>query len=71
MKEDISIRDIYNAVNSLRSEIKECYVSKDEFINRITPVERLVYGMVGIILIAVIGAILALVINKTGVQAKW
>lgn len=36
------------------------FVSKDEF----EPVKLLVYGLVGLILIAVIGALLALVVSK-------
>lgn len=41
-------------------EVQSQYVSKDEF----EPVKRLVYGLVGLILVAVVGAILALVIVR-------
>lgn len=67
MNKEITNADILEAINEFRKEIKTCYVSIDRFI----PVEKLVYGLTGIILIAVVGAILALVINKTGAQAKW
>lgn len=67
MKQEITNSDILEAINEFRKEIKNCYVSIDRF----TPIERLVYGMTGVILIAVIGALVALVINKTGVQAIW
>lgn len=71
-------KSTYELINEFRKEMndrfdsiekKMCtdYVTKDRY----TPVERLVYGMVGFILIAVIGSIIALVINKTGVKATW
>lgn len=71
MKSEITLRDLYDTINDFREEIRSSYVSKDEFNNRVSPVERLVYGMVGIILVAVLGALIALVINKTGVNAIW
>lgn len=64
---EITNGDILKAINDFRKEVKDCYVSIDRFI----PVERLVYGMTGVILLAVVGAVMALVINKTGVQAQW
>ena len=42
----------------LRKELKEEYVTQDEF----APVRNVVYGMVGVILLSVIGALIALVI---------
>lgn len=46
------------------SEIKRIqqsnFVSKDEF----EPIKRLVYGVVGLIMVAVVGAVLSLVITK-------
>lgn len=49
-------RDIREIKESLRQDL----VHKDEF----TPVRNVVYGMVGLILVSVIGAIVALVIRK-------
>lgn len=66
MKE-ITNADILEAINKFRDEMKNCYVS----IDRYTPIERLVYGMVGAILLAFVGGLIALVINKSGVQAIW
>ena len=71
-------KSTYELINEFRKEMNErfdsiekkmCtdYVTKDRY----TPVERLVYGMVGVILLAVIGGLISLVINKTGVSAKW
>lgn len=41
--------------DEFKREIKENYVTKDSY----DPVKRLVYGLVGLILVAVVGAILA------------
>ena len=43
-------------------QMKKDYVNKNEF----APVKNVVYGLVGIILISVIGAVLALIINNGG-----
>jgi len=67
MKKDVSNSDILEAINEFRKEMKQCYVSIDRYI----PVERLVYGLVGLVLVAVVGAIIALVVSNTGIQAKW
>lgn len=53
------VGDVKNEMGSLRKDIREGYTSKTEF----EPVQRLVYGMVGIILVAVVGALIALVIQ--------
>ena len=71
-------KSTYELINEFRTEMNErfdkiehnmCtnYVTKDRY----APVEKLVYGLTGIILVAVIGAIIALVINNTGVKAIW
>lgn len=71
-------KSTYELINEFRKEMNDrfdsiekrmCtdYVTKDRY----TPVERLVYGMVGVILLAVVTAIVALVVNKTGVNAQW
>ena len=46
-------------VADIKKNIKECYVSKIEF----DPIKRLVFGAVGLILVAFIGAIIALVVR--------
>ncbi len=66
-EDNITNSDILKAINDFRKEMKDCYVSIDRFL----PVEKLVYGMAGIVLVAVVGSLIALVINKTGVQAIW
>ena len=62
-----SIEVISNDITYIRDDVKEIkdnlrssYVSKDEF----DPVKKIVYGLVGLILVAVMGAVLGLVIIK-------
>jgi hypothetical protein len=47
-----------------RRDNKEMYVTKDEFNGRFTPIERTVYGLVGLILTGVIITWIALVLRK-------
>jgi len=61
------INEFRKEMNERFDEMRECYVTKDRF----NPVERLVYGMTGVVLVAVIGSLIALVLNKTGVSATW
>ena len=46
-------------VNQLREDIHSEYVRKSEF----QPVQKLVYGLVSLILVSVVGALLALIIQ--------
>lgn len=52
----VTLRDIYDAINSLREEISDNYVTKAEF----WPVKTIVYGGAGIILVSVLSALLYL-----------
>ena len=61
------INDFREEMNSRFDKIESCYVRQDQF----KPIERIVYGAVTLILVAVVGALIALVINKSGIQAKW
>lgn len=56
VKLDYIQRDIKDIKDSLKSD----YVKKDEFL----PVKNIVYGMVGMILVAVVGALITLVIRQ-------
>ena len=47
-------------LNNLKLDIEKRYVTDDKF----APVRNVVYGLVGLILIAVVGAIVALVITR-------
>lgn len=58
---------IANDISYIKADIKEIkdsvvttYVTKDQF----EPIQRLVYGLVGLILFAVVGAVVSLVLNK-------
>lgn len=57
IKNDIGY--IKDDIKEIKSQINSNYVTKDQF----EPVRRLVYGMVGIILTAVIVALVALVVG--------
>lgn len=61
------INDFREEMNNRFDKIESCYVRQDQF----KPIERIVYGAVTLILVAVVGALIALVINKSGIQAKW
>lgn len=52
MKADVTYRDLVSAIERLEGKIDQVYVTKREF----EPVKNIVYGMVGLILIAVLGA---------------
>ena len=55
--------DIKSDVTEIKTKLDSRYVSKDEF----EPIKKLVYGVVGLILTTVIGALLALVVFRGGV----
>ena len=55
--------DIKSDVIEIKAKLDSRYVSKDEF----EPIKKLVYGVVGLILTTVIGALLALVVFRGGV----
>jgi hypothetical protein len=56
----VKIGAIETKVTSIESKLEGHYVTKEEF----DPVKRLVYGMVTLMLTAVIVALLALVVKK-------
>ena len=53
------IQYVKKAVDDLILKVDHSYVTKEEF----TPVKNLVYGLVSLILIAVFGALIALVVK--------
>jgi hypothetical protein len=70
---DKAIGDIKEDVKTLREELSSHYVTKTEFTpvkddyvskKDFEPVRKIVYGVVGIILATVIGALVALVLKK-------
>jgi hypothetical protein len=59
MSKDVSLRDIYDAIKEFREEVRETYVTKDEFV----PVKMIAFGLVGTIVTLVLGAILTGIIK--------
>jgi len=59
MSDQPTLRDIYEAVQDLRAEVSEKYVTKDEFL----PVKGVTYGLVALILMAVATALVETVIR--------
>jgi len=60
MKRDITLNDIYQAIESFRKEVRETYVTKDEFY----PVKNIAFGMVGAVSFTVLGALLTMIIKQ-------
>jgi hypothetical protein len=64
-KKDTDLRIISNDLSYIRDDVKEIkanlssgYVTKDQF----EPVKKIVYGLVGLILVAVVGALMGLIV---------
>lgn len=51
---------VRKSIDVLTDKIDKNYVTKDEF----EPIRKLVYGMVGLILVAVVGAVMTLILRK-------
>lgn len=51
--------DLHDMIDELRKEVRQTYVTIDRF----TPIEKVVSGLVAIVLATVIGAIIALVVR--------
>jgi len=50
---------IKDTMKSLDQKVSSHYVSKEEF----EPIKKIVYGLVGLILVAVVGALVSLVVR--------
>lgn len=59
---NVTLKTIYDAVQDLRDEVRNTYVTKDEF----KPVKTIVYGIVGTVMLAVGGAIISIVVRANG-----
>ena len=55
----ITLKTIYDAVQDLREEVKSTYVTQESF----NPVRTIVYGMVGLVLTAVVTAVVAQIVR--------
>lgn len=58
----VTLRDVYQLIKELRTDIEVHYVTKNEF----KPVRTVVYGMVGLILSGVALALVAQVVIALG-----
>lgn len=65
-RDDIKLAVIQNdltyikeKMNTIDTKVSNNYVSKEEF----EPIKKIVYGLVGLILVAVVGALVALVVG--------
>jgi len=61
-KQRIILERMQRDLKEWKDESREQYVTKTQF----EPIQRLVYGMVGLVLVAVVTAILAIVIGGQG-----
>jgi hypothetical protein len=57
--ENVHLPQIKETLSKIEQQLEDDYVSRSEFM----PVQRIVYGMVGIILVAVLGALITLVLR--------
>lgn len=51
---------IKKSIDDLTAKVDHNYVTKDQF----EPVRKIVYGLVGLILVSVVGALMTLVVTK-------
>ena len=54
----VTLENVYNLVENLRDEVRDVYVTKDEFL----PVKMIAYGIVGTASTAILVALLARVV---------
>ncbi len=57
-------KEVRLELGKTRDQLETGYMSRSEFELRVKPLERLVYGMVGLILIAVMTALIAIVVVR-------
>ena len=56
---DTKLNFIMQSVKDIKQDLEKNYVTRMEF----DPVKKIIYGLVGIILVAVVGAVIALVVK--------
>lgn len=67
----VTLKDIYESIETLRSEIKDSYVSKDTYNAEVPPIKDALVRINWIVISAVVMALLSLVIRSIDVLAKW
>ena len=56
---DTKLNFIMQSVKDIKQDLEKNYVTRMEF----DPVKKVIYGLIGIILVAVVGAVIALVVK--------
>ena len=59
----VTLKTIFDSVEGLRTEVRQTYVTKDEF----RPVKSIAYGAVGMAAMAVLTALLTKVVIAIGI----
>lgn len=59
-KLETAMEYIKHSIENISHKLENSYVTQDQF----EPIKRLVYGVVTLVLVAVVGAIMALIIKK-------
>jgi hypothetical protein len=55
--------EINGRIDHLENKIDSNYVTREEFVAQINPIRAIAYGLVGIVMLSVVGAILSLVLK--------
>jgi len=55
----LGLEDTKNNINLIKNKLENRYISRDEF----APIKSIVYGLVGLILTGVVGALIALILK--------
>ena len=58
------IQYMKDKIDEMNDKMDEKFVTQDEFRAKFDPISKLVYGIVGLILTTVVGALLSIVINR-------
>ena len=53
-----------NRIEATIIDIQEHYLTKEDFVSQMTPIQRFVYGLIALVLTAVFGAGITLVLKK-------
>jgi len=57
------IKHIRGEVTEIKKKLDEDYVTKQEFNSRLSPMEKIMYGIIGVVGLAVLGAVINQVIK--------
>lgn len=60
------IQYMRDRIDEMNEKMDSKFVTQEEFKAKLDPISKLVYGLVGLILTAVVGAVISIVINRGG-----